>query len=332
MSSSSLGKHASDATVMKSGSQSEYVRGVIVPTDDGYSWFHSKLLDSISDGVYFVDVERKITYWNRGAERLTGYSAAEAIGRCCPDNFLAHVDTTGHALCIEGCPLASTIRDGRAREAEIFLRHKLGHRVPVSVNVAQITNQSGQVVGAVELFSDITAKRKMERRVHELEGMVFRDDLTSLPNRRYTELKVKQALEEYQQFGTSFGLLMLDLDHFKQVNDLHGHDAGDAVLKVVSDTLVRNLRENDLVGRWGGEEFLMVLSNVNASVLTNLSGRCLILVAESVTLKGGIRLGVTASVGATLFQAGDSVQGAIKRSDELMYISKASGGNRITVG
>jgi diguanylate cyclase (GGDEF)-like protein/PAS domain S-box-containing protein len=312
--------------------QSDGVRGLRVPIDDDATSFHAKLLDSISDGVYFVDLQRQITYWNRGAERLTGYSAGEAVGRHCPDNFLVHVDAAGHALCIDGCPLASTIRDGRAREAEIFLRHKLGHRVPVSVKVAPITDQSGQVVGAVEVFSDATAKKKMERRVHELESMANRDGLTCLPNRRYTELKVKQALEEFQEFGKSFGLLMLDIDHFKQVNDLHGHDAGDAVLKVVSDTLVGSLRENDLVGRWGGEEFLLVLSNVNAHVLAGLAGRCRILIAESVVLRDQIRICVTASGGATLFKHGDSVQSAIKRADGLMYVSKASGRNRITVG
>lgn len=317
---------------MKSHLQSDGVRGLRVPIDDDATSFHAKLLDSISDGVYFVDLQRQITYWNRGAERLTGYSAGEAVGRHCPDNFLVHVDAAGHALCIDGCPLASTIRDGRAREGEIFLRHKLGHRVPVSVKVAPITDQSGQVVGAVEVFSDATAKKKMERRVHELESMANRDGLTCLPNRRYTELKVKQALEEFQEFGKSFGLLMLDIDHFKQVNDLHGHDAGDAVLKVVSDTLVGSLRENDLVGRWGGEEFLLVLSNVNAHVLAGLAGRCRILIAESVVLRDQIRICVTASGGATLFKHGDSVQSAIKRADGLMYVSKASGRNRITVG
>jgi len=317
---------------MKLGPQSDGLRGVRVPRNDDSSSFHEKLLDGIFDGVYFVDVERKLTYWNRGAERLTGYSAGEAVGRPCYDNFLVHVDETGRALCLNGCPLHRTIGDGQAREAEVFLRHKLGHRISVYVRVAPITDQSGQIVGAVEIFSEVTARKQVERRLHELEGMAFRDSLTGLPNRRYTELKVKQSLEEFQQFGKSFGLLMIDIDHFKQVNDLHGHDAGDAALKVVSATLLKSVREHDLVGRWGGEEFLVVLSNVNADVLTDLAGRCRILVAESGALVGQIRICVSVSVGATLFKHGDSVQVAVKRADELMYLSKASGRNRITVG
>src|SRR5664280_287284 len=249
--------------------------------DDHSSSFYARLLDSIVEGVYFVDAERKITYWNRGAENLTGYSAREAVQRHCYDNFLGHVDEKGCALCTNGCPLTSTLLDGRRREADVFLRHKLGHRVPVCVRVAPITNRSGQIVGAVEVFNDVSARKQVERRVHELEGIAFRDTLTCLPNRRYIELKVKQSLEDLQQFGRLFGLLMFDVDHFKQVNDRHGHDAGDAVLKVISDTMTRGLREDDIVGRWGGEEFLAILFDVNAVKLRDLAERCRMLVAES---------------------------------------------------
>jgi diguanylate cyclase (GGDEF)-like protein len=99
-----------------------------------------------------------------------------------------------------------------------------------------MTDRSGQIVGAVEEFSDVSAKKHVEKRVRELEGLAFRDSLTGLPDRRYVELKVKQSLEELQQFGRTFGLLMFDVDHFKQVNDRYGHDVGDSVLMTVAAT------------------------------------------------------------------------------------------------
>ena len=165
---------------------SQDVRELSESTDDDRFSFHKKLLDSLFDGVYFVDTERQITYWNQGAENLTGYSASESVGRSCFDNFLAHVDGKGCALCTGGCPLSKTIEDGERREAEVFLRHKLGHRVPVCVRVAPIRSECGKILGAVEVFSDVTAKEQAERRVRELESMAFLDSLTSLPNRRYT--------------------------------------------------------------------------------------------------------------------------------------------------
>jgi len=312
--------------------QSDDADGLFAPVDYELSSFHAKLLESIFDGVYVVDAERRITYWTRGAESLTGYSADEAVRRYCYDNFMGHVDEKGCALCTNGCPLSATLLDGRRREADVFLRHKLGHRVPVCVRVAPITNRSGQIVGAVEVFNDVSARKQVERRVHELEGIVFRDTLTCLPNRRYIELKVKQSLEDLQQFGRLFGLLMFDVDHFKQVNDRHGHDAGDAVLKVISETMTKSLRANDIVGRWGGEEFLAVLLDVDAGLLRGLAERCRSLVAESGALSGESRIYVTVSVGATLVTREDSIYEAIKRADQLMYVSKSSGRNRITVG
>ena len=306
--------------------------GLFAPTDYELSSFHAKLLDSVFDGVYFVDPERKITYWNRGAENLTGYSAREAVQRHCYDNFLGHVDEKGCALCTNGCPLTSTLLDGQRREADVFLRHKLGHRVPVCVRVAPIANRSGQIVGAVEIFNDVSARKQVERRVHELEGIAFRDTLTCHPNRRYVELKVKQSLEELRQFERPFGLLMFDVDHFKQVNDRYGHDTGDAILKVISETMTKSLRANDIVGRWGGEEFLAVLLDVDAGLLRGLAERCRSLVAESGVLSGESHISVTVSVGATLVTREDSIHEAIKRADQLMYVSKSSGRNRITVG
>ncbi len=172
---------------------------------DSPSSFHEKLLDSLYDGVYFVDRERKITYWNHGAEQLTGYPRDEAVGRHCFDNFLVHVDGEGCALCFGGCPLAATIADGQRREAEIYLRHKLGHRLPVSVRATPIRDSAGNIVGAVEVFNDISAKKTVERRASELERLAFRDVLTGLPNRRYIELKVEQAIRQYRSSGRGCG-------------------------------------------------------------------------------------------------------------------------------
>lgn len=294
--------------------------------------FHAQLLDSLFDGVYFVDSDRKITYWNRGSENLTGYSANEAVGHHCYDNFLSHVDTAGCALCQNGCPLFQTIQDGERRQADVFLRHKTGHRVPVCVRTAPITDESGRITGAVEVFSDISARQQVERRVIELEGIAYRDSLTSLPNRRYTELKVQQALEEMRQFGRTFGVLMLDIDHFKHVNDAHGHDAGDAILTMVAGTLAKSLRENDLVGRWGGEEFLLLLSDLSIEKLHEVAERCRVLVERSEEAHTGSRISVTISIGATLLRKEDSSDSAIRRADQSMYRSKSNGRNRVTIG
>ncbi len=293
--------------------------------------FHEQLIDNLYDGVYYVDSNRKITYWNKGAEGLTGYSQAEAIGRHCFDNFLNHVDCDGRELCLGDCPLSRTLVDGERREKEVFLQHRDGHRVPVLVRISPIKDGGGKIVGAVEIFSDASAKKKLERRAATLEKLALNDVVTGIPNRRYTQLKIRQAVQETKQFGSSTGILMFDLDHFKKVNDAYGHEFGDVVLRTASKTLANGLRPMDFIGRWGGEEFLAIVLDVSQDDLKILAERSRILLSQSPTQVDGSRIYVTTSVGATLIRASDTQTSVVSRADNLMYRSKSLGRNCVTV-
>jgi len=242
------------------------------------------------------------------------------------------VNEAGKALSDDGGAVDGVILDADSAVAEFYLRHKRGYRSPVSVRALPIRNIAGNIVGAVEVFSDSTVKLKFDKRVTELEQLAFRDALTGLPNRRYIELKVEHGLQDHQRLGRLYGLLMFDLDHFKQVNDSHGHEAGDAMLKAIGENVSRGLRPDDIVGRWGGEEFLVLAPDVDALTLGDLAERCRILIAESAVAVGLSRVSVTASIGATVLIHSDNANSVISRADELMYQSKHSGGDRTTAG
>jgi len=293
------------------------------------SSFYEKLLDNVQDGVSFVNRERKITYWNQGAERLAGYTAGEVVGKECGDFRMACVDDAGKALGSDGCVVDGVLLDG---EPQFYRRHKQGSRVPVSVRVLPIRNSGGSIVGAVEVFSDSTVKLKFDKRVTELEQLAFRDALTGLPNRRYIELKVEQGLQDHQRLGRLYGLLMFDIDRFKRVNDTHGHETGDLVLKAIGESVARGLRPVDIVGRWGGEEFLVLAPDVDPLALGDFAERCRVLISRSSVATGSSRVSVTASIGATVLIHSDCASSVISRADELMYQSKHSGGDRTTAG
>jgi len=300
------------------------------------SAFYERLLDNMQEGVS-LKRERKMTTWNEGAGGLAGFADAgfsqeEVLGKECGDSILACVDEAGKALSGNGGPVDGVMVDGESALAEFYLRQKRGYRSPVSVRALPIRNSAGIIVGAVEVFSDSTVKLKFDKRVTELEQLAFRDPLTGLPNRRYIELKVEHGLQDHQRLGRLYGLLMFDLDHFKQVNDSHGHDAGDAMLKAIGENVARGLRPDDVVGRWGGEEFLVLAPDVDAITLGDLAERCRILIAESSVAAGVSRVSVTASIGATVLIHSDNANTAISRADELMYQSKHSGGDRTTAG
>jgi diguanylate cyclase (GGDEF)-like protein/PAS domain S-box-containing protein len=293
---------------------------------------YTRILDNLHDGLYFVDTNRIITYWNKGAERITGFSAAEVLGRSCADNILSHVDGEGNALCFGCCPLAASIADGREREAEVYLHHKDGHRVPVFVRASVLRDTAGKVLGGLELFTDISTILVNSARVQELEKLAMLDTLTLLANRNYLEREFRSCFEKLQRYQESFGVLFIDIDHFKKVNDVYGHDVGDKILQFVATTFTTNSRPFDLYGRWGGEEFIGIIRNSGPEDLALLGNRLRVLIEHSYILHENQKLSVNISLGATMATENDTMDSLIKRADILLYESKAKGRNRLTLG
>ena len=290
------------------------------------------ILELLEDGVYVVDRERCITYWSAGAERLTGFTAAEVVGSRCADGVLAHVDERGTNLCLEGCPLHCSMDTGEPGEARVFLHHREGHRVPVTVHTMPLRDEEGAIIGAVEVFSDQTPQAAFREREAELEKLVLLDELTRVGNRRAGLEALDRRLAEMERYGWTFGLLFIDLDHFKQLNDHLGHGAGDEVLHMVAATIAHNVRAFDEVSRWGGEEFLVICPKIEPSLLGSLAERLKALVATAAIMDVDQVLRSTISVGATLAQPGDTPESLVARADKLMYRAKANGRNQVVFG
>lgn len=293
---------------------------------------YARIIDNLHDGLYFVDADRIITYWNKAAERITGYRASEVIGKSCADNILTHIDTEGCTLCLGRCPLAATIHDGKDREAEVFLHHKNGHRVPVLVRVNSLTDEQGRILGGIELFTDLSSIQVNQQRITELEQLALLDGLTRLANRVYLEREIENRLHEFDRLAVPFGLLFIDIDHFKRFNDTYGHAVGDEVLKAVARTFVANSRPFDLFGRWGGEEFIGIIRNIPERVVFHQAERMRLLVERNYLVRDGRQLQVTISIGATVVRPGDTIETLVNRADSLLYESKNNGRNRVTSG
>jgi diguanylate cyclase (GGDEF)-like protein/PAS domain S-box-containing protein len=297
--------------------------------------FYKNILDKLYEGVYFCDRQRKITYWNSAAERITGYKKEEIIGSHCWANILTHTNARGENLCkSENCPAMRAMREQVLVEEEVFLKHKDGYRLPVVTRISPIKDDTGKITGAVEIFSDNSSRITAFQKIEKLEQLAFIDELTTVGNRRYSEIKIGGKLAEMSRYAwvEVFGLLFIDVDHFKDFNDNHGHNTGDRVLKMVAKTLISNIREEDFVGRWGGEEFVVVISGVDNKALFAAAEKLRSLVEHSVLTVEGNELNITVSVGATLAKRDDETEGLVKRADAFMYISKQNGRNTVTIG
>ncbi len=286
------------------------------------------LLENISDGVYYTDRNRKILYWNKAAEDISGYSASEVVGSHCWDNILSHVDMNGRALCLtDSCPLVKAVITESTVKIEAFLRHKKGHRVPVLIKSMPVRDDKGVVCGAVEIFSDNSAALSMYNKILQLEQRSVVDDLTGIANRRHTEQTIEAQLEFLRREAIPFVLLMIDIDEFKNINDEYGHNCGDMAIRVVAECLKLNVRTYDIVGRWGGDEMVIVAPNIDAGKALFFAERLRMLVENSTVQVPGAVLKVSVTIGIAQAKSEDTIGSLISRVDKMMYAGKRSGKN-----
>lgn len=302
-------------------------RNVHMETEELYL----NIINNLRDGIYFVDTERRILFWNKAAEQITGYSAEEIVGKRCQDSRLNHIDEAGRPLCAVGCPLFATLGDGQQRQDRVFVRHKDGYRIPIHVNIFPMRKE-GRIIGAVEVFTQDSPTVYEDNLVEQLSNVAMHDQLTQLPNRRYLESFLHYKLEEFQRFGHPFAVLFADIDNFSRFNNEYGHDVGDAVLRNIAASIRRSVRRNDLVGRWGGEEYVGVYSGTNSAGISAIGEKFRQLVQNTEVISGGEQLNVSVSVGITAVRPEDTIDTLVERSDELMYRSKKEGKNRVTLG
>lgn len=289
----------------------------------------NSIIDKITDGVYCVDTERRIMYWNRAAEMITGYTKEEMIGKCCFDSQLDHIDKKGRPLCNLLCPLVGTIFDGQERHEQVFLRNKNGHRIPVVVNTYPL-EFGGKTIGAIEVFQDCIAPTYDDKIIDELTEAAMHDELTGMPNRTYLNNFLIYKIKESMRFIRPFVLLFADIDNFRDFNNRYGHIEGDRILQSIARKLRTRARKDDLIGRWGGEEIIGIFSGAEDVDEKIIGDKFKGWIDEVEELYNGEKLHVTVSVGVTAVRRGDTLESLIGRADKLMYISKKTGKNKVT--
>lgn len=293
--------------------------------------FYKDLIENLYDGVYYVDRSGKITFWNKSAEKITGYSKNEVVGSFCSNNLLRHINDDGDELCIKGCPLKRTLDDGKIRNADVYLHHSEGHRVPVSVRVAPIFDKKNNIIGAAEIFTENSKQRLLLEELGKLRDEIFSDNLTQVGNRKFAEFKLGSRFNELKTFGIQFGLLFFDIDEFKKINDTYGHSVGDQVLKMVSKTVLNVLRSLDCLCRWGGDEFLVIVPNIDLNTLKIIAEKIRMFIEKTWLETNHIILKVTISIGGSLAEKTDTVESLIQKVDSQMYESKKKGRNAVSI-
>lgn len=290
---------------------------------------YESIFDNSYDGIYVVDRERRILMWNPSAERITGYPAAEVVGRHCFDNILQHEDEAGRALCTFGCPLERSIESGKPGAARVTLKRADGTRLAVDVSVSPIVGEGGSVVGALEVFRDVTSYEKLEAAAERIARLTYKDYLTGVSNRREVAALLEKEIRRARRHWLPLSVVMMDLDEFKRINDSFGHAVGDAALKRVAGVLRRVVRDTDAIGRWGGDEFLIVAPMTDVAGAHEIAERVRARVARGRVR--GSTVAIKLSLGVTQLDGPDVAKTLLARADAALYEAKREGGDRVVV-
>jgi diguanylate cyclase (GGDEF)-like protein/PAS domain S-box-containing protein len=293
--------------------------------------FFNILLNQVQDGVYCLDKDRRIVFWGKGAEMAAGFERAEVLGKQCPEDLTLLVDHEDKPVDPEKCPILSTLKDGTIRSAELYLRHKDGYRLPVALRVIPIIREDGEIIGAAEVFTDMSPKITLPMNIADLERQGLVDIETGIPGRKFLDMHLAARLDEYQRYGIPFGVVYADVDNYEKLLERYGRFNAAKVLRMIARTFHKNIRYFDIVGRWNVEEFLVLFLNIDESRLDIVANKLRLLVAESyISVETG-SLGATVSMGACLVQRYDSVEGLVKRAEQLMMHSKWRGRNKVSM-
>lgn len=272
------------------------------------------LVENMTDGVYLVDLDRTITGWNKGAQTISGFSAEEVVGRACRDGILNHVSEAGRLLCGDGCPLAATMRDGKPRKAYVWMNRADGTRLPVRVQAVPIRDESGEIVGSMELFTDDTRMLKTQAHRRELERTNMIDQITGVGNREYLDIELASLHHKWSAHGWPFGVLVVEVDELESMADNYGEDVGERSLRFVADTLVQTLTTTAVVSYQGGYRFAALVLCADANELEKLAERIRRMVAVSRFMVDQQRIRLRASVGKAFIAEGDSAEEVLGRA------------------
>lgn len=278
---------------------------------------------AVGEGIYVLDTEGHTLYVNRAVSRLTGYNEQKLYHENLHQLLHQHEEND---VPLQQCRIFTQALKGITYEGDEQFKTRTGELLPVVVT-SQPMIERGQITGVVTVFRDISERKEAERK---LKRLATTDSLTGLSNRRAFLERVHEEQRMSQRLGHTSSLLMIDFDHFKQINDEYGHHTGDLVLQHFASLARSCLRETDSIGRLGGEEFAILLPGTDLDGAIQLAERLRHMLEQTPTETAEGPVAMTLSIGVTTLKADDNGSSALlSRADAALYQAKSAGRNRI---
>jgi diguanylate cyclase (GGDEF)-like protein/putative nucleotidyltransferase with HDIG domain/PAS domain S-box-containing protein len=292
-----------------------------------FSYLHT--LERLYDGFTLVDTNGRVLIWNRRAERLLGRPAETMLGAKWSGDLLGYRHLDERNMSAAETPMLRAIETGKTALLPMLARHGNGQSVQVELQAVPIFDDRGCLQGVAEFYRDLArVSGKNSHNVRDLKLAATRDALTNVANRRELENQLSALVEEFaEKSRETFSVIFADADHFKRVNDTYGHSVGDQVLIDLARLLTQETYSGELVGRYGGEEFVILCPDTDLEQAVRRAER-LRATLRNAKIGGVDRLRVTASFGVAQAEPGDSIESLLRRADKALYKAKEEGRDR----
>lgn len=290
--------------------------------------YYQQLFKQMNDGVIFLRQNGLVVAWNAAMERISGVSAKAICDQLWSPELIGLARDQQHALSNQECPLLACLASGGQQSHQMFLRRPTGEVTPVQVHVSAVVAATSEVEGVMAVVQDTTRQTTLEERLVDLHRKATQDALTGVENRGQFDRCLAELTDLAKGGGPTFSLVICDIDHFKQINDVHGHQAGDDALVIFAKVLASQARSSDVVCRYGGEEFCILAPATDNATATERAESIRETIEKTPinSLNGNT---MTASFGVTEFQAGDSPETVLARADRALLRAKDCGRNQV---
>jgi len=285
------------------------------------------ILESLQTGVYLVDREHTILFWNDGAERITGHLRQDVVGRSTRDEILAKNESGNSFVSDANEAILSVLRDGKPAVANVSMRHKEGHRVLVRLRAVPIRNSHGTVIGAAESFEESLAVSNWDRRQTRLASYGCLDTATGALTLGYLQAHIRENIADFVEYGVPCSAISIQVDEVANLKAKFGPGAVKGILQAVAQTLGNSLRPTDLLGRGKGTHFIVLLPECPGTEVDKVATRLKKTVTYAEIDWWGQDLSVTASCGVTTALAEDTPDTLVERVENALLASVARDAN-----
>jgi diguanylate cyclase (GGDEF)-like protein/PAS domain S-box-containing protein len=292
---------------------------------------YQSVLDSLETGVYIVDRNRRIRFWNEGAEQITGYLRQDVVGHFLRDHLLTTSDDTKDLDSDPDDPINLVFRDGKPSIMDVSILHKDGYRVPIVLRTNPIRNSHGAVVGAAESFERNRSAADWTRRQSGFADFGCLDAMTGVAAQSFMETQLRENLVIFAEHHIPFGILLVQVDHMEKFRASRGPGVVPTILRIVAQSVENCLRPTDLLGRWGENQFIAILLECKESEVALVGERVRKMVSRSEIEWWGDKFSVTSPVGGAGCRSGDTVEILLPRAEASLKESVGKGGNCVTV-